>query len=178
MPKWPDASAGAAASGWKHVTKIERAKCAEKQKHSQQKSEVTNAIDPKCFVAGVRCGLLQEIKTNQQITAKADAFPSDKQHNIICAEHQRQHEKHEQIQIREKSRVAFFVRHVSGGINVDYKSHAGDDQQHHHGELVNLQSVVRAESAGGNPRKICFHPGNAGGREMRKFPKQFNGGGE
>src|SRR5450755_2523459 len=110
------------------MTKIQRAEGAEKQKNSQQKSEVTNAVDPKRFVAGVGCGLLQEIKSNQQITAQSDAFPSAKQHDVVRAEHQREHEKHEQIQIREKSRVTLFVGHVSGGINMNHKSHSCNDQ--------------------------------------------------
>src|SRR5260370_30747194 len=82
------------------------------QKNSQDEPEITDAVDDECFLARISRRLLQKIKANQEIAAKADALPSNKKQKQIVGEHQRQHRKHEQVQIPEEPVVAAFVRHV------------------------------------------------------------------
>ena len=50
---------------------------------------------------------------------------------MLFAENQREHREHEKIQVAEEAVVAAFVRHVSGGINVDQQSDSRDDKHHH-----------------------------------------------
>ena len=156
-----------------HGREIQRAEGPQDQKHAEDESEIADAVHPERLVAGVGGGLLQEEETDQQVAAQAHAFPADKHQQVVGREHQQQHEKHEQIQVRKKTAVAGIVVHVSGRVNVNQPAHAGDDQQHDHGELVHLQREVRAESAGGDPREVGLGPGNLVRRKGQKFAHHF-----
>ncbi len=46
---------------------------------------------------------LQEPEADQQVAAQADAFPADEHQQVVGGQHQRQHEKHEQIQVGRRS---------------------------------------------------------------------------
>ncbi len=154
VPIWPGASEGMRRGARQHVREIQRAKRAEDQQHAEQESEVADAIHPEGFVSGIGGGLFQEEEADQQVAAQSHAFPADEHQQVVGGQHQHQHEKHEEIQVREKSPVARIVMHVAGGINVNQPAHAGDHQQHDDGELVHLQREVRAETARGNPREV------------------------
>jgi hypothetical protein len=121
---------------------------------------IADAVHPKRLVPGIGGGLLQEEETNQQIAAQPHALPADEHQQVVGRENQHQHEKHEQIQVREKPPISGVVVHVARGINVDQPANAGNDQQHDHGELVHLEGEVRAKSAGGDPCEIGLDPGN------------------
>src|SRR6185312_361346 len=92
-------------------------------------------------------------EADQQIRGEADAFPSDKQQNIAVGQNQREHEKHEQVQVREEAIVAAFFRHVSDRVNVDEKADSGHDEQHRHRELVEIEAKIYAEAL------AHLHPG-------------------
>ncbi len=69
------------------------------QEERDQESEVANAINDECLLAGGGRGILGEPESNQQIGRQAHTFPTDKHQEIVAGEHQGQHEKHEQIQV-------------------------------------------------------------------------------
>src|SRR6267154_1306585 len=61
---------------------------------------------------------------------------------------------HEEQQARDgedAENAPAFVRHVSGGVDVDQESDAGDYQDHDDGELVHLEIEAGAEISGDNP---------------------------
>ena len=117
---------------------------AEHQQHTQDEAGVAHAVDDECFLPGVAGGFLVEVETDEQIAAQAHAFPSDEQQRVVVRQHQHQHEEHEQVQVAEEAIVAVVVRHVAGGVDVDQKTDAGDDQDHHGAERVEQESPVGA----------------------------------
>jgi hypothetical protein len=158
----------------KDGAEIERRERAEHQKQPQQKTEITDAIHPERLVARVRRRLLQEEKSDQQIAREPHAFPADEHQRVIRRQHQDEHEKHEQIQIREKARVAGIVRHVRCRINMDKPADAGDHQQHHQRELIDLQREIRAEAAGRNPCEVAGrHPRQLIRAQMEKLARKL-----
>ena len=92
------------------------------------------------FLPASPANLLEEVEADQQVRAETHAFPAHEQHQIVRAEHQNQHEEHEQIQVREEPVIAALVRHVAGGVDVDEHADAGNDQQHDGGEAVDRKS--------------------------------------
>src|SRR6202011_2938631 len=136
---------------------------------------IADAIDDESFFTGVGGGLFQEIEADQQGAAEAYAFPADEQENVVCGEDQDEHEEHEEVEVREEAVVAALVGHVAGGIDVDQPADAGDDQEHHYGQLIDLQVEAGAEGTRGDPGKKLLHEGNLLGRELKKFADGFQG---
>ena len=124
--------------------------CAEirqQEKDSDQKSKVADAVDDERFLAGIgrRCFLKPE--PDQQVRREAHTFPSDKHQQGIAGQHQHRHEEEEQIQIGEVAPVAFFLVHVTDGVDVNQETDAGDDQQHDQRELVENEAEVDVQRA-------------------------------
>ena len=159
-----------------HRREIQRAELPEQQEQAQQEAEVADAVDQECLVAGVGGGLLQEPEADEQVAAQSDAFPADEHQQVVGRQHQRQHEEHEQVQVGEKAAVAGIVGHVAGGIEVNEPADAGDHDQHHHGERIDLQGIVGAEVAGDDPGEIGARPGNLRRAELRELARQLRRG--
>src|SRR6202011_1975989 len=108
-------------------------------------SEVTNAIDDKGFLAGVGGGLAQEIKADEQVAREAHTFPADEEEYVVCGEDEDEHEKHKEIEVGEEAVVAALVSHVAGGVDMDEPADSGDDEEHDHSEVVDLEIDARAD---------------------------------
>src|SRR6266403_3584636 len=130
---------------------IQRMECAEQQKHPQHESKIADAIDDERLFPCVRSRFSQEGEADEQVAREAYALPTNEQQHVICRQHQNQHEKHEQVEVRKEPVIAALMRHVSGRINVDEPAHSGHHQHHHHRELVHLQIESGAEIARSNP---------------------------
>src|SRR5208283_2488287 len=76
-------------------------------------------------------------------------FPADKKKNVVVRQDEREHGEHEEVQVSEETVVAAFVRHVSGGVNMDQHAHAGDEEQPDGGERVEQEAEVGVERGGG-----------------------------
>ena len=135
---------------------IQSPKRLKQQKHPQHESKVADAIDDERFLPRIRSGLLQEIKTDKQVTREAHSLPANEEQHVIRRQHQDQHEKHEQVEIGKEPAVTALMRHVSGRVNVNEPAHSGHHQHHHHRELVHLQVKARAEIARRDPGEECF----------------------
>src|SRR5713101_6293146 len=129
------------------LNEIQRSECSEQQKHSQHESEIADAIDDERLLPRIRSRFSQEVETNQQVTAEAYALPSNKEQHVIRCQHQDEHEKHEQIEVRKEPVVTALMGHVPGRVNVDEPAYAGHHQHHHDRELIHLQIEARAEIA-------------------------------
>src|SRR6266403_1575086 len=157
---------------------IECAERFEEQKHAEHESEVGDAIDDEGFFTGVGGGFAEEIKTDQQVTAKSHTLPADEEENVIGGEDQDEHEEHEQIEVGEKAVVAAFVGHVAGGVNVNEPADSGDYEEHDHGELVDLEVEAGAEISGDDPGEVLLDPGDIFWREVGEFADGFERGQE
>jgi len=61
----------------------------------------------------------------------------ESQHSVeVVSEHQRQHERHEQVHIREEPAVAFLSLHELRGIKVNQKADDGDHEDHDERERI------------------------------------------
>src|SRR5579864_8067663 len=138
---------------------VQRAKMLDEQEHPNQECEVADAVDDECFFARVGSGILQKEETNQQIGRETHAFPAHEHQQIVVRQHQREHEEHEEVQVRKEPIVAAFMRHVSDRVNMNQEPDAGDHQHHDHGELVKIKTERRGERAGGDPCGKRFNVG-------------------
>ena len=135
----------AAARSFRDGTKVQRPERHHHDHHAQQERRVTNAIDDEGFLSRVRGGLALEVKTDQKVGAEPHAFPAHEHHQVVVRQNQHQHGEHEEVQVAEEAVVPAFVRHVSGGVDVDQEADARDDQHHHAGERVELHPHVDVE---------------------------------
>ena len=142
-----------------NLAEIERAEVHRDQEHGQRKSEIADAVHDERLVAGVGGEFFEEVESDQQVAAQPHAFPADEQQQEVRAQHQNQHEEHEQIQVREEAVVAAFVRHVADGVNVDQKADAGDDHQHHGGQPVDREIDADVQRAGLDPGVVMLDVG-------------------
>ena len=114
---------------------------------AKEEAGVADAIDDEGFFARIGSGLLEEIETDQQVTAEPHAFPTHKEEQQIVGEDQREHGEHEEVQVAEEAVVATFMIHVADGIDVDEEADAGHDQNHHAGERVKEKAPVGDEES-------------------------------
>ena len=101
-----------------------------------------------------------EIESDEEVAAGAHALPADKKKEEVVRQHQHKHRKHEQVQVTEEAVVAAFVRHVAGGVNVNQKSDAGDDENHYARERIDLESPVCDKFANPAVEHVIRNGGN------------------
>ena len=145
-----------AGRGGEYLREIERSEIHHDQEHGERESEVADAIHDEGFVAGVRGALLDEVETHQQIAAQPDAFPAHEEDQIIRGQNQGQHEEHEQVHVGEEAVIAFFVRHVAGGVDVNQRPDARDDHEHDHRQLVDRKIPADLKCPAPDPREVVF----------------------
>ena len=125
-----------------HTGEVEHTDVREQHEHRDQESEVADAVDDECLLAGVSVRLVVEPEPNQQVGAEPDPLPADEQHRIVGAQDQHQHEEDEQIQVREVPRVSRVLPHIAHAEDVNERPNARDDENHHHRELIQLEGGV------------------------------------
>ena len=145
-----------ARSGGENTTEIERAEIHDDQEHREREAEIADAVHDERFVAGGGGALLHEVEADQQVAAQTHAFPADEEQQVVTRQHQRQHEEHEQVQVGEEAVVAFLMLHVAGGVDVDERADAGDDQQHDHRSAGRREIPADVEGAALDPGEIVF----------------------
>ena len=89
-----------------------------------------------------------EIEPDQQIRTKTDPLPPDEHQNIVVPQHKHEHGEHEQIQVSEEAIIPAFVRHVTGGVNVNQHANAGHKQQPDRRKGIEQETVVGLELRG------------------------------
>ena len=96
------------------------------------------------------------VEADQQIAAKANAFPAEEQDQQVVAQHQHQHGEHKQVHVGEEAAVAarllVILPHVAGGVDVNEEANAGDDAHHHQRQRIQIKHDGRLEAADGHPR--------------------------
>ena len=153
-----------------YTEKVEHANLREEHEHGDEQSEIADAVDDECLLARVSIDLVVEPEADQEIRAETNALPSDEQNGIARSKHQHQHEEHEQVEIREEPRVARIVPHVADAEDVDQRTDAGDDQNHHHRQLVELERGLDLEIAGRHPAEIPLDERRLGVPRHHRLP--------
>src|SRR6202041_2325778 len=114
--------------GGADIREANRAEERGRHEDAEEKTGVADAVDDEGFLACIGGGFLVEVKSDEQIAARAHAFPADEEQEEVIGEYQHQHGEHEEIQVAEEAVVAAFVRHVAGGVDVNQETDAGDDE--------------------------------------------------
>src|SRR5438105_3036779 len=153
----------------KDVVVVQRPEFLDDEKHSNQKSEIADAVNDEGFFAGIGGGIFEKEKSDEQIRGQAHALPAHEQQQIARSQHQREHEEHEQVEITEKAIVAALVLHVSDGVDVDEEADTSDHQDHHQRELVKIEAEISLESAGDNPWRVLLDVGNLAGGKLEEL---------
>src|SRR5947207_9219890 len=114
-----------------------------RQENPEDKSSVADAIDDERFFPSVGSRLFQEIETDQQVAAKADAFPANKHEEHVVRQNEHQHGEHEEIQLAEEAVVAAFVPLVPEGVRENQEADAGNYEKQDAEELVEMVTIDR-----------------------------------
>src|SRR5229473_3215058 len=136
--------------------KIQRMEGTEKQKHPQHEPKIADAIDDERFLSRIRSRLLQKIKSDEQVARKPHALPANEEQHVIRRQHQNQHEKHEQVEVRKETVVTALMGHVPGRVDMNEPANSGHYQHHYDRELVHLQIEARAKISRRNPGEEFF----------------------
>ena len=135
----------------KYLIEIQRSKMFYQQEQCDQKSEIANAIDDERLLARRCRRIFREPEPDQQIRRQPHPLPANEHLQVITGQHQRQHEKHEQVQIAEEAVVAGIVPHVADRVDVNEESDASDHQQHDQRKLIEIKSKIRTEAGDADP---------------------------
>ena len=155
-----------------YLGEIQRMKMLDDEEDADEKSEIADAVDDESFFAGRRRRVFGEPEANQQIRRQAHALPPDEHHQIVVGQHQRQHEKHEQVEVGEEAIVAGIVPHVPDGVDVNQKADAGHDQQHDERKLIDVEGKIDNERTGANPMRQIEYVRCRRRREARRNPQR------
>src|SRR6185437_1163527 len=87
----------------------------EKQKHTEDKSEIADAVDDERLVSGARVVLILIPETNQRVGAQPGALPTHEHEQKVVSHDEREHGRHEKIQVSEEAPERLVIVHVAGG---------------------------------------------------------------
>ena len=101
-------------------------------------ADVADAVDDERLLAGVGRRSLLIPEPDQQVRAEPHALPAHEHDEQAVAQHEQQHERGEEVQVREVARVLrrLLLDHVGRRIDVDEEADAGDDQDHHRRQRI------------------------------------------
>ncbi len=110
---------------------VEGPQLCKQQKQADSHGRVT---DPGHDKGLARCVAVVRVfipEADQEITAQAYPFPSQVQQHQIVTQYQHQHGSDEQVHVGEESAIGRVVNHETGGVEMNQKTDAGDDQHHY-----------------------------------------------
>src|ERR1700686_3721760 len=87
------------------------------QQNAQNEADITDSIYNERLFTRIGGRLFKEIKTDEQVAAEADAFPSDEHEEHVVGKDEGEHGEHEKIHLAEEAVVAAFVAHVADGVD-------------------------------------------------------------
>ena len=76
------------------------------------------------------------VEADQQVAREADHAPAGEQQQQVAALDEQQHREDEQRHVGEEAPLLVLAVHVADRVGDDQRADAGDDQHHHHAELV------------------------------------------
>ena len=121
----------------KHRRIIQRPEHVQYCRDTQNKPEVTDAVDEKGLEARKIRGFPLKPESNQEIRQQSDRLPAKKQLQEIVGHNQHQHGKGEERDITEEPRVTRVVVHVSNGVHVHHQGNKSHDDHHHRAQFIN-----------------------------------------
>ena len=131
------------------LAEVQRAEVERDVEHADQEGQVADAVDDERLASRVGAGqprpfverLVVE-EADQQVRTQPHAFPADEQHQQVAAQRQRQHHRHEQVEVGEEAGVVRLVRHVAHAVDVDQEADTGHDQGQHGRQRIETETPV------------------------------------
>ena len=130
-----------------HLRHVQSAEPEEHQHQAGGESHVAYPVGEEGLLAGVRAVVLRVVEADQQVGAEAYPLPPDEHDEVVPAEHQRQHHRHEEVQVGEVAPVSGVVGHVAHRVNVDQEPDEGDHEEHHAAQRVEDEEPADVELA-------------------------------
>src|SRR5437867_8468589 len=127
------------------------------QQDTQYKSPVANPVGDESLLGGRRRFLAIDVVADEQIRAETDAFPTDEHQKKIIRQHEREHRKHEQIQVSEEAIKATVAVHVASRENVNQKSYECNEQRIDPAQAIHGQAKISAETPDLDPSPEVIH---------------------
>ncbi len=141
----------------KDGSEVQRAEVRDEQEHCEQEADVADAVDDHRLLAGVRGRIAGVVEADQQIRGEAHALPAHEHQQEVLRQHQGEHEEEEEVHVGEEAPVPFLFGHVADRVDVDQEADAGDDAEHHQGELIELKREVGMKGSGRDPGAVGLH---------------------
>ena len=132
-----------------HLTEVEGPEGEEHQEDAEHEAPVTHPVDDERLLTRIRRRLLRVPETDQQVGAQTHALPPHEHHQVVAAQHQREHEEAEEVQVAEEPRVpaARLVVHVGGRVDVNQEPDPGHDEDHQSRQRVEAERPWHLERA-------------------------------
>ena len=125
-----------------HAGERDRAHLLEHQEDGQRQADVTDPVHDERLLGGGGRGRSVRPEPDQQVGRQADALPAGVQGDERVAQHQQQHRRDEQVQVREELAPVGVVRHVADRVDVDQRADTGDQQHEGQRQRVDEQPEV------------------------------------
>ena len=126
---------------------VECAQFVKEQKEADHEGGVADTGHDECFSAGQAILRITIPEPDKQITAQADAFPSQIEQEQVIREKQRQHRRNEQIHVGKEASISFVLNHESRRIEVNKEADKGDYHNHDQGKRIKIERDFRTQTA-------------------------------
>src|SRR5262245_53001512 len=111
----------------------------DQQKNAEHKTEIADAVYDESLISRDRVGVILVPKPDKKIGTETHTLPTDEEHQKVISHHQQEHEEDKQVQIHEETNHAFVVTDIAERIDMNQKADAGDDEQHHCAQGIDLK---------------------------------------
>src|SRR5262245_27429186 len=111
----------------------------DQQKNAEHKAEIADAVDDESLISRDRVGVILVPKPDKEIGTETHALPTDEEHQKIISHHQQEHEEDKEVEINEETNHPFIVPDIAERIDMNQEANAGNDEQHHCGQGVDLK---------------------------------------
>src|SRR5437867_7935515 len=149
----PVAVAGASVSAPLNTAVLQRAQHGPEPHDAEAEAEVAHTVHDERLLPRLGRRRTRVPEPDQQVRAEPHRFPEDVQEQEVAGDDEHRHREHEQVQVREVTRVTRIAVHVADRVEVNERADARDDEEHHAGERVDERDDPRLKPPGDDPRE-------------------------
>ena len=134
-----------------HRVEADAAERREHEAHRDDQPQVTDAVGDERLLGGHRVVEPLVPEPDQQVRRQTDALPADEQQQVAVGQHEREHRRDEQVEVREEPAPVRVVLHVGDRVDVDQRADEGDEQHERQRQRVEPHPRVQVERTGVDP---------------------------
>src|ERR1019366_9969386 len=117
------------------------------QKEADHEGGVADTGHDERFSAGQAILRIAIPEPNEQITTKANPFPSEIEQQEVFREKQRQHRRDEKIHVGKEASISFVLNHEFRRVEVNKEADKGHYYHHDQGDWIKIERDVRTQTA-------------------------------